>query len=132
MESSIEGAGQSRPIRVVIGAMSGVLAQLVVQSIGEQADMVLLGVAEDRIELLAAARLGADVVILDAPRVHPPPGVCSHLLSECPELRIVVLSTSGEAATVYWLGLRRRRLRTVSAETLTGAIRRAYALNATV
>ena len=132
MVARLQAGEPQGPIRVLVGDMSGVLGGLVSRLVEQQPDMVLAGTVRDRLGLLAAAQAGVDVVILDAPRACPPPGICTHLLSICPDLRILVLSTSGDAAAVYWLGLRRRQLRSVSAETLTGAIRRACALNPAV
>jgi hypothetical protein len=125
---------QERPIRVLLGTMSGVLANLVRQAIAEHGPEMELATevtVNTPVDLLVAAGTGVDVVILDAPRAYPPPGICSHLLDQFPHLRVMVLSSSGDTAVAYWLGRRQRRLRTVSAETLAGAIRRAHALNPT-
>lgn len=125
---------QERPIRVLLGTMSGVLAELVRRAIeahGPEMELVAEMAVNDPVDLLVAASRQVDVVVLDAPYAYPPPGICSHLLDQLPHLRLLVLSSSGDAAVVYWLGRRQRRLRTVSAETLAGAIRRVHALNPT-
>jgi hypothetical protein len=43
-----------------------------------------------------------------------------------------VLAHTGDAAMLYWLGVRHRRLPTVSEGALLNSIRRAAALNPTV
>jgi DNA-binding NarL/FixJ family response regulator len=132
LTSTSPSGEQGEPIRVLTGNVLGIRMQLLRRLLEQQSDMVLVGETRDRVELLVAAAAGVDIVILGSPQVRPPPGICTHLLSEYPDLRIVVLSESSDAAVVYWLGLRRHRLRAVSATTLTGAIRRAYALNPTL
>jgi hypothetical protein len=123
---------QAAPIRVLVANMSERLAQPVLQLIREQSDMTLVGQVQDNVNLLLAVGAGVDVVILGAPQVHPPPGICSHLLSEFPNLKILVLAMTSNLAVLYWLGLRHRQVNLVSATTLVKTIRRAYSLNPTV
>ncbi len=92
----------------------------------------MVGQVQGTINLLMAVGSGVDVLILGAPQAYPMPGVCSHLLSEYPDLRILVLASMGEAAILYWLGLRRQQLRPLSAAVLLSGIRHAYALNTTL
>jgi hypothetical protein len=84
---------------------------------------------QDPVSLLVKAGLDVDVLVMSALQVYPLPGVCSHLLSEYPDLRILVLSPSGDAAMLYWRGLRRQELTPISQQTLLDGIRWAHALN---
>ncbi len=116
-------------IRVLIANLSGVLLQLILELIGREGDMELIGQVQGSIEVLEFAGESIDVLVLGAESPYPLPGICSHLLSEYPNLRILVVAGSGENATLYWLGLRRQQLRKISGATLLTGIRRAYKLN---
>jgi cysteine synthase len=65
-------------------------------------------------------RNGVDVVILGSDTVGECPGICSHLLSEYPHLKIVLFSHRENAARAYWLGVRQRA---VSATTMQALLR---------
>lgn len=117
------------PIRVLVANLSGVLQHLVKELIEQQTDMQLTGEVQGTIEVLEAAGENVDIVVHGAEHPYPLPGICSHLLSEYPNLRILVVAPSGEEAVLYWLGLRRQQLRKVSSANLLKSIRRAHRLN---
>lgn len=117
-------------IRVVVGNMPEVLLQVVAQSIRDQPDMVLVREARGNIEVLQAARDAVDLVVLGAEQVSPCPGICSHLLSEFPHLKILVMTYSGDAARTYWLGLRQRKVSTTSMDRLLRALRQLHQVDA--
>ena len=119
------------PIYVLVASVAGMLPKPVVQLIAQQPDMVLVGHAQSQIELLLAAEKGIDVLVLGAEHATPLPGICSHLLGEFPDLRILVLAPGDEAATLYWLGLRQQRLRQSAPMTVIEGIRKAYHINPT-
>src|SRR5690348_473973 len=118
MTSSHASEAGPAPIRVLIADLPRTLVEVVTRLMEQQPDMALVGQVEGPVDLLLAVRRGVDVVMLGAAQVEPPPGVCSHLLSEHPDLRIVVLAASGDTAAIYWLGLRRQRLAEVSSTDL--------------
>lgn len=120
---------ETTPIRVLVANLSGVLQQLVIELIQQQADMQLTGQVQGNLEMLEAAGENVDVLVHGAESPYPLPGICSHLLVEYPHLRIVVVGSSGEEATLYWLGLRRQHLPKVSGATLLNSIRHAHRLN---
>src|SRR5688500_5374527 len=99
-------------MRVLLVDLPRGLGSELQRSIACQADMLLVDAGEpqpgDRIGLLAAAD-DVDVLVLGAADAYPPPGVCSHLLGEYPDLKILVVAKTGDIAVAYWLGLRRRR-----------------------
>ncbi len=107
-------------IRVALGDMPEVLLHMVAQAIHERDDMLLVGEGHDPISILHLMRDGVDVVILGSDTVSECPGICSHLLSEYPHLKIVLLSHRENAARAYWLGLRQRA---VSATTMQALLR---------
>lgn len=108
--------GDAQPaIRVVLGEMPEVLLRLVARAIHERQDMVLIGEGHDPIGTLQMMRDNVDVVILGSDTVADCPGICSHLLSEYPHLKIVLLSHRENTARAYWLGLRQQP---VAADTM--------------
>ncbi|NTU85366.1 MAG: hypothetical protein HGA45_39445 [Chloroflexales bacterium] len=127
--SEAADATEPGPIRVLMANISGVPAELLAVMIASQPDMLLVGQVDDQVDLLLAVGEGVDVLIFGAPATQPLPGVCSNLLAEFPDLRIVVLAATGEAAALYWLGLRRRRLGAPTAASLKRQIRGAFRLN---
>ena len=128
MTRPAEPAGRN-PIRVLLANISGVLSELVVEVIGQQPDIQIVGQVQDPVDLMLRAGQGVDVLVLGAAMIDPLPGICSNLLVEYPDLRIVVLAATGQVAMLYWLGLRRKRVRAVSAAALLAVLRRAYSLN---
>jgi hypothetical protein len=64
-----------------------------------------------------------DVAILGSETVAECPGICSHLLSEYPHLKIVLLSHSENAARAYWLGLRQQAVDADSMQALLRGVR---------
>jgi hypothetical protein len=129
---------QRRPIQVLIANLPDLVYQLVAGPIEREPDMVLralpLDPAQDRVERardLLVASASIDVLILGVERLVPLPGICSHLLNAFPYLKVIALAENGEAAMLYWLGLRRQRLRLVSASSLVRSIRRVHMANQT-
>ena len=119
---------QSPPIRVLIANLSAVMVEIVVQAL-QHPDMILIHYAKDLAELAEAVRSEIDMLIIGAPYVYPPPIICRKLWQSSPRLKILVLTPSGDAAVIHWLHVRQKRLKTVSASTLTDAIRQVQRLD---
>jgi hypothetical protein len=115
-------------VRVLLADLPGILNELVSENIQAQPDMVLVRAVQGWQELLSAGG-DADVVILGAQQVSPLPGICSHLLVEYPDMRILVLTPNGDQAALYWLGLRQQQLGELSTQELIENVRRAYRIN---
>ncbi len=111
------------PIRVLIANLSGVLLEIVRQAIQQQPDMTVRLYVKDAAELSVSISDQTDVLIIGAPYAYPPPPICHDLWHSYPDLKVLVLTPSGDPAVVYWLSVRRHRLKTVSLETLVGSIR---------
>lgn len=93
------------PIRILTANLSEGLSKLVVQMVEGEPRLKLVAQVQGQLEVLMAAALGVDVVVLGAPQVKPAPGIASHLLNEFPLIKIVVLSTTDDSARGYWLGV---------------------------
>jgi hypothetical protein len=130
---SDEASSARQAIRVMLADLSESVLRLLSHSIAQQPDMVLVhqprSGGQQRADLLLAVADGVDVLVLGAPDEFPPPGICSHLWGEFPDLKILVVAQRREASVMYWQGLRRRRLPRVSAGALVAGIRRAHALD---
>jgi hypothetical protein len=87
-----------------------------------QSDRVLDEQMSKTVKLLVGANQ-ADVVILPQPDSGEIPGICSHLLAEYPDLRVVVLSITGD--TVYTA----ERVLKAPVENILKAIRTAVRTN---
>jgi DNA-binding NarL/FixJ family response regulator len=130
MQNNCEGVvGGS--IRVLLATVGADLPNELEAVLNQAPNVQLVGKASGPTELLLAAQRGVDVIVIVAEVSYPPPGVCSHLLSEWPELRILVVSVSGAHSTLYWLGLRRRRLRSGIPTHIVDHIHTAVALDPT-
>ena len=73
--------------------------------------------------LLELGSTQADVVVIDLPTSKEDPGLCSHVLAEYPEVKIVAVSAGGESSIVYEIGITRKYLSDASPETFTRFIR---------
>ncbi|MFV9504140.1 MAG: hypothetical protein AB4911_06200 [Oscillochloridaceae bacterium umkhey_bin13] len=113
------------PIRVLLADLPTSLSDELVTLIGYEPDLQLIGQVAGRLNLLLAAAM-ADVVISASPVADHLPGIGTHLLSEYPSLKLLVLAEDGSGITVFWRGLRRRRLGSVAPSRLSGWIRQLY------
>jgi hypothetical protein len=124
-------AEPSSEIRVLVANLAGVLAELVVRSIQEQQDMVLVGEVHGRVALLTAVDTSVHVLVLGARDVEPLPPICTHLFNEYPHLRVVVVATRGDSAMLYWLGVRKHTVGELSPPALVAGVRQAFQVSVT-
>jgi|SRR5579859_7952617 len=119
------------PIRVLVANKSPVMSEIVRHAVEQHSDLALVDFAGDLAEL--PQRIGdlTDVLVIGASHAYLPPEICRHLWQSFPSLKVLVLTPSGDAAVVYWLRVAQKRLKTVSAETLIGSIRRVHSLDFT-
>jgi hypothetical protein len=109
-------------IRVLLAGLPELLAQVIGQAMEAEADMRLVGYAHDNWELLQMAA-GADVIVLGAATVDPPPGICTHLLAELPQVKILVVDANGTEAMRYWVAVRRAKSTLTTRRRLVTTIR---------
>jgi hypothetical protein len=105
-------------IRILVTDVSDSFYTMLVGLVGARPDVVLVGRVTGRVELLLAVDAGIDIVVIGAPQRKPPPGIFSHLLSEYPDLKVLVLANDTGKLDVYWRGLRRRRMGSLSEAAL--------------
>ena len=112
------------PIRILMANLTEPLTRLIVEMAGRHLEMQIVGQVQGQMEVLFAAQRGVDMVILGAPRLRPAPGIVSHILNEFPTTKILVLSTTEERGTGYWLGVRRRRFDYLTGDNLATSIQK--------
>jgi hypothetical protein len=111
------------PIRVLVTDVSDLLYRQIAALIRAEPDLTLVGRVTGRVELLLAVDAGIEVVVIGAPQRKPPPGISSHLLSEYPDLKILVLAADTGELDMYWRGVRRKHLGSLTEAALIDRIR---------
>ncbi|MBZ0309197.1 MAG: hypothetical protein K8I82_24240 [Anaerolineae bacterium] len=119
----------SGKIRILAANLPELLLYIIRQAVISQKDMEMLGHVRGQIEVLLAAKSNPDILILGTVKAYPPPGLISQLLSGYPQLKILVLPSSSEGGSAYWLGLKHRAILSVSSAELVNTIRSLYGLN---
>lgn len=125
---SHRGSHGTAMIHVLIANLSGVVAEMVQQTVQQQPDLRLLGSVEGGLEIDAAVA-ETDVLVLGADEVYSPPEICLRLLSDYPNLKILVLTTTNDEAIAYWRALHSHQMQVVSSQTLIESIRQIYSLS---
>lgn len=92
--------------------------------------MVVSATARGEVQVLMEAAKGVDIVVLGTHQPDTPPGICSHLLSEFPAVKILVFALGADSFTVYWLGLRRKRLKVTNGDHVARSIRAVHKIDA--
>ncbi len=111
-------------IKVLLASRPKLLSEVIRYMVERQADMEVMGEVLDPIELLLAVKAtGAGVVIVTPLEANGEPHICSQLLAEHPQLKIVTLSAKGEAAYLYESGAHKKRIDEPSEPSIRGAIR---------
>jgi hypothetical protein len=126
MTADTDSAKNALPIRVMVANISGVLLEIVMEAIQEQPDMTVRHYENDLPGLAVAVVDQTDVLICGAPYAYPPPAICRDLWQAYPMLKVFVLTPSGDSAVMYWLSVKRNRLKTVSAAKLVNNIRQLH------
>jgi hypothetical protein len=114
---------QSSSIRVLLANVPIPLAEWLARVLEDQKDIEIVDQPRGYVEMLLAAQKGVDVVVLSVQEFQPLPGICSHLLSEFPDIKVLLLGMASEKAMLCWTGLRQKDLQIVSAEALVGTLR---------
>jgi len=115
-----------RKIKVMLASRPKMISEVIRNMIEQQPDMLMVGEVIDPIKLLFASKeTEVDVVIVTPLKADGEPKICSHLLAEHPRLKVVTLSSEGEAAYLYQAGIPRLRIDEPCRQSIIGAIREA-------
>ena len=114
-----------KKIRILLANRPQMMRELVREMINRQNDMEVVGEVLNPLDLLVAVReVEVDAVIL-ALKNSRDVGLCSHLLSEYPNLTIVGLTSHGENAFIEQLCPRRVEIVDPSEKSILSALRQA-------
>lgn len=112
-------------IRILLAELPQMLSDLLKQAAARRPDMEIVGEFTDGMSLLLAAdETHADAVVLG---LHDGelPGICSHLLSEYPRIKLFAVAADGGHAMLYELRPQKVPISETSPEGLLDAIRTA-------
>jgi DNA-binding NarL/FixJ family response regulator len=116
----------STSLKILLAVSSEHIHEYLSKLIQGQQDMIIVGDTSQMVEtLMATARTEAQVVILELPRPDVDPGICSHLLTEFPDLVVLAISSNREKAISYQQRIVKRRLNNPSDRDILSTIRQA-------
>jgi hypothetical protein len=114
-------------IRVVIANLTGVVAELITQSIQQQPDIELLGTVREWNEVNAL--IGeATIFMIGFENETFSAQTCLWLLNDYPQLKILILRADSNEGIVYWRVLHCQQMQVISAQTLIESIRHIHLL----
>jgi hypothetical protein len=128
MESYRSRDGTASRIRVIAANLAGVVAELLQRALQQQSDIQLIGGIKQWHEIDAVIH-ETDVLVLGVEDIHSPPVDCFRFLSQYPNLKILLLTTTDEDAIAYWRALHCQQIRVSSSQSLIKSIRQIYDLS---
>lgn len=128
MDSYRSRYGTTSVIHVLIANLTGMVAEMVQQTLQQQPDVKLLGDIKEW-EEIDAAIAETDVLVLGVDDIYSPPEDCFRFLSSYPNLKILLLTTTGNEAIAYWRALHCHQTQVTSSQSLIESIRHIYSLS---
>lgn len=127
--NSSRGRGETpTAIRVLFANLTGMVAEIIQQAFQQHSDINVLGNFEEweKVHVLIAE---TDVLILGVNDVYSLPENCFQLLSNYPNLKILLLATTHDAAIAYWRSLHCHQIHVTSSRSLIESVREIYLLS---
>jgi response regulator of citrate/malate metabolism len=128
MDAHSDRYGAASVIHVLIANFTGVVAEMVQESFQQQPDIKLIGNIKEWEEINAVVA-ETDVLVVGADDVYSPPEDCLQLLSNCPNLKILVLTNTSDEAIAYWRALHCHQMQVTSSQNLIESIRQIHSLS---
>lgn len=127
MNSDRNKHGAAGIIRVLVANLTGIVAEMVQQTLQQQHDIELLDniQAWEKIDLA----VDVDVLVLGVDDVYSLPAACFQCLNYHPNLKILLLTTTGGEAVAYWRALHCHQMQIVSSQTLIESVRQICSLS---
>lgn len=111
-------------IRILLNIRPESFRQLLLERIAGESDLEVVGEANNPLDLLVlVGRTGADVVLQTWDDSGEPPGVCSHLLAEFPDLLIIGITSYPEQVYACRQVIRKTSLPSATLPVILSAIR---------
>ena len=112
-----------KKIKELSSSRPKLLSEVIQNMIAHQPHKIMVGDVIDPIKLLHATRkTSVDVVIVTPLKSYGMSNICSQLLAEHPRMKIVTLSSKGEAAYLYHSGAGKQRSDEPSGQLIFGTI----------
>lgn len=115
-------------IRVLVANLTGIVAEMVQHALQQQPDIELLGDIAGW-EGVNASVDATDVLVLGVDDVYALPEVCFQFLRNHPNLKILLLTTTGDEAIAYWRALHCHQMQVISSQSLVESIRQICSLS---
>jgi len=116
-------------IRILLGEIGAEWKRMLQELAHQDSGLEIVGTAEDAMDLLLrVAELRVNVVVLAQLPGGGEPGVCSHLMLECPNVAILLLPTSCGCGVLWRMVLHKESWSDVSREGLLAALKLALTL----
>src|SRR5262245_13831932 len=110
-------------IRILLGEIGAEWKRILLELARQNSDLEIVGIAEDAVDLLLrVGELKGNGGVLAQPPGGGEPGVCSHLMLECPNVPIPLLPMSCGCGVLRRMVLRREGWSEISREGLLAAL----------
>jgi DNA-binding NarL/FixJ family response regulator len=111
--------------RVLLG-LSSISKNIALKSLlMHESDIEIVSQADNALDiLLGITNHRAEVVVIDLPSSGKDSGLCSHILAEFPEVKILAVSEGGNRIVIYEMAMLRREESDTSLENLAHFIRK--------
>jgi len=124
VHSSLQHSGIMTSVRILLGRINPEWNHVLLQVVDADEELEIVGAAEDLVALLMQVEeLKADVVVLSQLPDGSEPGICSHLVLEHPNVRVLLLPSCRGPNVPFSVVLRKDWLKDASRETLRTALR---------
>lgn len=111
-------------LRVLLACPQMTMTGLWRTILSQEPGVELVGEASDAVDtLIKAGNTQATVVVIDLPSSGRDPGLCSHLLEENPQVKVVAVSQDGGRAVKYERGILKRQIKDTSPKSLINLFR---------
>jgi len=111
-------------VKILLGAISPEWRRLFIDLADADDELEIVGATQDRVSLLVEVeKLKADVVVLSQLHDGSEPGICSHLVLEHPNVRVLLLPNWRGQNLPFLVVLRKEWLKDGSTEALRQVLR---------
>lgn len=114
-------------IRVLTANFTGVVAELITQAIQQQPDIELLGAVREWSEVTALIDKVTIFVIGFEDEIFSSE-TCLRLLSNYPQLKVLILRANSDEGVVYWLELHCQQMQVISSQTFIESLHHIHSL----
>lgn len=115
-------------IRVLVANLTGIVAEMIQQTLQQQPDIELIANVQGWAEIDTVVA-ETDVLLVGVDNLYSLPEFCFRCLSNYPNLKILLLTTTGDEAIAYWRALHCHQLQVISSQSLVESVRQLCSLS---